>query len=180
MTGTLRLKTKCRLKTRTKLLNPYPHGFMTDDSSFEIIRLLVDWGNSDQAALERLLPLVEQELHRPAHNYMRRENPDHTLQTTALVNAGRTERTSLRSLPGSCAGYFRTTDVTAIVRSVAESSPGFTFRGSARRTQEPSRRVEIFRRPGHRWNGRGVESIADNGHARLEVCAGVVVTRDRE
>lgn len=59
---------------------------MIDTSSSEITGLLVDWNNGDQAALERLLPLVEQELHRLAHNYMRRENPDHTLQTTALVN----------------------------------------------------------------------------------------------
>jgi RNA polymerase sigma factor (TIGR02999 family) len=55
-------------------------------SRSEITGLLVDWSNGDQAALEKLLPLVEQELHRLAHNYMRREKPDHTLQTTALVN----------------------------------------------------------------------------------------------
>lgn len=59
---------------------------MTTASSSEITGLLVDWGNGDQTALEKLLPLVEQELHRLAHNYMRRENRDHILQTTALVN----------------------------------------------------------------------------------------------
>ena len=52
----------------------------------EITELLVRWSNGDSAALERLLPLVEAELHRLAHSYMRRENEDHTLQTTALVN----------------------------------------------------------------------------------------------
>jgi len=55
-------------------------------SSSEITGLLVDWGNGDKAALEKLLPLVERELHRLAHSYMRKENPDHTLQTSALVN----------------------------------------------------------------------------------------------
>ena len=59
---------------------------MTSAPRSEITGLLVDWSNGDQAALEKLLPLVEQELHRLAHAYMRRENPDHTLQTTALVN----------------------------------------------------------------------------------------------
>jgi len=59
---------------------------MTASPSSEITGLLVDWGNGDQAALDQLLPLVESELRRLAHNYMRRENPDHTLQTTALVN----------------------------------------------------------------------------------------------
>jgi RNA polymerase sigma factor (TIGR02999 family) len=55
-------------------------------SDSDITGLLVDWGNGDQSALEKLLPLVERELHRLAHSYMRRENPDHTLQTTALIN----------------------------------------------------------------------------------------------
>jgi RNA polymerase sigma-70 factor, ECF subfamily len=59
---------------------------VTDDSSLDITSLLVDWSNGDQSALERLLPLVERELHRLAHGYMRRENRNHTLQTTALVN----------------------------------------------------------------------------------------------
>ncbi|MDQ3649481.1 MAG: sigma-70 family RNA polymerase sigma factor [Acidobacteriota bacterium] len=52
----------------------------------DITRLLLAWSDGDQAALEKLLPLIEQELHRIARRYMRRENPGHTLQTTALVN----------------------------------------------------------------------------------------------
>jgi RNA polymerase sigma factor (TIGR02999 family) len=52
----------------------------------DITALLVDWSKGDQAALDQLLPLVERELHRLAHSYMRREDPDHTLQTTALIN----------------------------------------------------------------------------------------------
>lgn len=63
-----------------------PPRIMTAISSSEITALLIDWSNGDQTALEKLLPLVEKELRRIAHNYMRRENPDHTLQTTALVN----------------------------------------------------------------------------------------------
>jgi len=52
----------------------------------EITRLLVDWSNGNRDALNQLLPLVERELHRLAHNYMRKEDRDHTLQTSALVN----------------------------------------------------------------------------------------------
>jgi len=55
-------------------------------SSSEVTGLLIDWCNGDQTALERLVPLVEKELHRLAHHYMQREHPGHTLQTTALVN----------------------------------------------------------------------------------------------
>jgi RNA polymerase sigma factor (TIGR02999 family) len=52
----------------------------------EITELLIEWNNGNQSALEKLLPLVEKELHRLAHSYMRRESPNHMLQTTALVN----------------------------------------------------------------------------------------------
>ena len=57
---------------------------MTDTQ--HITELLVAWSDGDQTSLEELMPLVEQELRKIAHNYMRRENPNHTLQTTALVN----------------------------------------------------------------------------------------------
>jgi RNA polymerase sigma-70 factor, ECF subfamily len=52
----------------------------------EVTQLLRAWGNGDHRALDELTPLVESELHRLAHRYMSRENPGHTLQTTALVN----------------------------------------------------------------------------------------------
>ncbi|TAM82095.1 MAG: sigma-70 family RNA polymerase sigma factor [Acidobacteria bacterium] len=52
----------------------------------EVTLLLRAWGDGDAEALERLAPLVYQELHRIARGYMGRERPDHTLQTTALIN----------------------------------------------------------------------------------------------
>src|SRR6266403_3345319 len=52
----------------------------------EVTQLLVAWGDGDRSALDKLLPLVEGELHRLARGYMSRERQDHTLQTTALVN----------------------------------------------------------------------------------------------
>jgi RNA polymerase sigma factor (TIGR02999 family) len=55
-------------------------------SSEGITQLLVSWGNGDQAALEKLMPLVYSELRRLAGNYLRRERGEHTLQPTALVN----------------------------------------------------------------------------------------------
>ncbi|MGB9071725.1 MAG: sigma-70 family RNA polymerase sigma factor [Terriglobales bacterium] len=51
-----------------------------------VTQLLRAWGQGDERALEQLAPLVENELHRLAHKYMRRERPGQTLQTTALVN----------------------------------------------------------------------------------------------
>lgn len=51
-----------------------------------ITQLLIDWSKGDQAALEKLMPLVYSELRRLAGNYLRRERAEHTLQPTALVN----------------------------------------------------------------------------------------------
>jgi len=52
----------------------------------EVTGLLLDWSKGDLQAYEKLVPLVDKELHRIAHRYMSRKGPGHTLQTTALVN----------------------------------------------------------------------------------------------
>ena len=55
-------------------------------SANDVSRLLRAWTEGDQRALDALTPVVYAELRRLAHRYMRRERPDHTLQTTALIN----------------------------------------------------------------------------------------------
>ena len=58
-----------------------------DNASGEnVTQLLEAWSRGDQAALDKLMPLVYEELHRLAHQYMSREGPGHTLQTTELLN----------------------------------------------------------------------------------------------
>jgi len=52
----------------------------------EVTQLLRAWSDGQQGALERLMPLVYEELHRLARHYMSRERSGHILQTTALVN----------------------------------------------------------------------------------------------
>lgn len=52
----------------------------------QVTQLLVDWSSGDTAALDKLIPLVQPELHRLAHHYMSRERTGHTLQTTALLD----------------------------------------------------------------------------------------------
>lgn len=52
----------------------------------EVTQLLQAWSRGDQEALERLIPLVYDELYRLARGYMHREAPGHPLQVTALVN----------------------------------------------------------------------------------------------
>jgi RNA polymerase sigma factor (TIGR02999 family) len=55
-------------------------------SAESVTQLLVKWGDGDQRALDRLMPLVYSELRRLARNHLRKERPGHTLQPTALVN----------------------------------------------------------------------------------------------
>jgi RNA polymerase sigma factor (TIGR02999 family) len=55
-------------------------------SPHRVTQLLEQWSHGDDAALAELSPLVYEELRRLAHHHMGGERPDHTLQTTALVN----------------------------------------------------------------------------------------------
>ncbi|MBZ5500409.1 MAG: sigma-70 family RNA polymerase sigma factor [Acidobacteriia bacterium] len=59
---------------------------MSGQSPKEVTQLLQAWSRGDETALDRLMPLVYDELRRLAHYYMTRENAGHILQTTALVN----------------------------------------------------------------------------------------------
>ena len=59
---------------------------MTSGSSHEVTELLEAWSGGDEAALEKLVPLVHAELHRLAKRYMGREHRAHAFQTAALVN----------------------------------------------------------------------------------------------
>ena len=58
----------------------------TISSEPDVTELLLEWRRGDTAALDRLTPLVYDELRRIAHRYMRNERGGHTLETTALVN----------------------------------------------------------------------------------------------
>jgi RNA polymerase sigma-70 factor, ECF subfamily len=64
---------------------PVPKETQAPDNA-QVSRLLRAWGNGDRAALDRLTPIVYDELRRLARRYMRGERPGHSLQTTALVN----------------------------------------------------------------------------------------------
>ena len=59
---------------------------MTTPARSDVTELLLAWSNGDSTALDRLTPLVYQELRRLAKHYMAQERPNHTLQATALVN----------------------------------------------------------------------------------------------
>src|SRR5262249_16566835 len=64
----------------------------------EVTQLMRAWSQGDRTVLDDLYQLVYDELHRLAHRYMRRENPGHTLQTTALVNEAYLRLADVRDL----------------------------------------------------------------------------------
>ncbi len=59
---------------------------MAHPSPQEVTQLLLAWSEGDKTALDKLIPVVYEELHRRARHYMANERPGHTLQPTALVN----------------------------------------------------------------------------------------------
>jgi hypothetical protein len=59
---------------------------MGANPSSDVTTLLLAWNSGDQKALDRLMPLIYDELRRLARRHMRLENAGHTLQPTALVN----------------------------------------------------------------------------------------------
>ena len=64
----------------------YNCGSMSGEPAGDVTRLLNDWRAGDRAALDRLTPIIYEQLRRLAPAYLRRERPDHTLQPTALIH----------------------------------------------------------------------------------------------
>jgi RNA polymerase sigma factor (TIGR02999 family) len=76
----------------------------TDSSN--ITQMLRDWGDGRTEALDELLPLVYNELRRLAASYLRKERPNHTLQTTALVHEAYLKLIDQRNVEWKNRGHF--------------------------------------------------------------------------
>jgi RNA polymerase sigma factor (TIGR02999 family) len=79
---------------------------MTASPPNEVTQMLLDWSGGDKAALDRLMPLVYEELRRLAHHYMGRERAGHTLQTTAIVNEAYLQLVDQRSVEWQNRAHF--------------------------------------------------------------------------
>jgi RNA polymerase sigma factor (TIGR02999 family) len=76
------------------------------DKPHDITRLLMAWSDGEESVLERLTPLVYDELHRLARLQMRRERPDHTLQPTALINEAYLQLVDVRNMQWQNRAHF--------------------------------------------------------------------------
>ena len=72
----------------------------------EVTRLLLAWNEGDESALEKLVPQVYQDLRRLAARQMRREHPEHSLQTTALINEAYLRLVDLRNVQWQNRAHF--------------------------------------------------------------------------
>jgi len=79
---------------------------VTQNEPQEVTRLLLAWNDGDESALEKLVPQVYQELRRLARRQMRGEHPDHTLQTTALINEAYLRLVDLRNIQWQNRAHF--------------------------------------------------------------------------
>jgi RNA polymerase sigma-70 factor (ECF subfamily) len=92
------------------------------ETSGEVTRLLQAWSDGRREALDKLLPLVYEELRRLAHSYLTRERSDHTLQTTALVHEAYVKLVDQHSVNWQNHGQFFALSAQAMRRILIDSA----------------------------------------------------------
>jgi RNA polymerase sigma factor (TIGR02999 family) len=109
---------------------------MTRPAPEEVSQLLKEWSNGDEAALDKMMPIVYQELRRLAHHYMRRERPGHTLQTTALVNEAYLRLANYKKMRWQSRAHFFAVAAQVMRRILVEQarSKNFAKRGGGAQT----------------------------------------------
>lgn len=101
----------------------------------EVTELLLAWSEGDRSALEQLIPLVYDELHKMARRYMVREQVAHTLQTTALVNEAYIRMIDMRKVQWQNRAHFFAVSAQLMRRILVDfaRSRNYQKRGGGRR-----------------------------------------------
>lgn len=118
---------------------PTPSGvisFQMESDPGEVTLLLDQWRGGDGQAFDRLFPLVYSDLHRTAGAYLRRERPDHTLQTTDLVHEAYLRLAGAKALDPKNRSHFFTIAARAMRRILVDHA----------RSQQKEKRVGAHRR----------------------------------
>src|SRR5438046_602205 len=160
-------------------------------SSGEVSKLLRAWTDGDRGALDRLTPIVYDELHRLAQRYMKRERPGHSLQTTVLVNEAYMRLVDYRRMQWQNRAHFFAVSAQLMRRILVEHArrhdlkrgrsacllgrgarggrrPGHGHGGAARSTQSAGRRNALLWRTQRGRDSRSAQSSARHPDARLE------------
>ena len=95
-----------------------------DSGSPKITQMLREWGEGKSEALDELLPHIYNELHRQAAAYLRRERPNHTLQTTALVHEAYLKLIDQKQVEWKSRGHFFALAAQAMRRILVDHAKG--------------------------------------------------------
>ncbi|MGH8517669.1 MAG: ECF-type sigma factor, partial [Panacagrimonas sp.] len=104
----------------------------------DVSGLLRAWTDGDQRALARLTPIVYDELHRLAHYYLKREQADHSLQTTALVNEAYMRLVDYKRMQWQNRAHFMAAAAQAMGAASSSTTRGGAMRSGARRPADRS------------------------------------------
>ncbi len=120
---------------------------MTAPSPQGVTQLLKAWSNGEQEALEQLMPLVSNELHRLAHRYMDRERGGPTLQSTALVHEAYERLINLKDVSWQNRAHFFAVSAQLMRRILVDyaRSRRYTKRGGEWRQVPLNEAVAVFR-----------------------------------
>ena len=118
---------------------------MKQPASQNITRLLLAWGAGDKAALDELMPLVYAELRKLARGFMRHQRPDHTLQTTALVNEAYLRLVNLKQMQWQNRAHFFAMGARLMRRILVDfaRSRGYQKRGGAAKQVSFTEALEV-------------------------------------
>src|ERR1039457_901122 len=103
----------------------------------DISALLRAWSEGDQGALERLTPIVYDELHRLAGRYMKGERSGHSLQTTALVNEAYTRLVDYKRMQWQDRAHFFSGSAQLMRRILVEHAARHNLRRGRRLQRIP-------------------------------------------
>ena len=120
---------------------------MAAPSPQDVTQLLEAWSNGEQEALEQLIPLVYNELHRLAHRYMERERQGHTLQSTALVHEAYERLINLKDVSWQNRAHFFAVSAQLMRRILVDyaRSRRYSKRGGEWRQVPLNEAVAVFR-----------------------------------
>lgn len=115
----------------------------------EVSKLLARWRNGDKAALDKLTPLVYEELRRLARHYMRRERLGHTLQATGLVNEAYIRLVDLKEIEWQNKAHFFAVAATLMRRILVDHarSRNYAKRGGSRQKISLSKADRFAKQP---------------------------------
>ena len=119
--------------------------------SHQITRLLVDWRNGDEAALEQLIPLVHAELRRLARRHMAHERVGHTLQATALVNEAYMRLIDVKQMKWQDRAHFFAMSSRLMRRILVDfaRAKGYQKRGGGAHKVSLDEALVVSQEPGH-------------------------------